>query len=65
MRIATFNTENLFSRAIVLTFKNNADGDKILKKIGDLQGELNKQVYDKPKILSLYNKRLSCKKITT
>lgn len=55
MRIATFNTENLFSRAIVLTFKDNADGDKILNKIGELQGELNKQVYDKPKILSLYN----------
>ena len=50
MRIATFNTENLFSRAIVLTFKDNADGDKILNKIGELQGELNKQVYDKPKI---------------
>jgi endonuclease/exonuclease/phosphatase family metal-dependent hydrolase len=55
MRIATFNTENLFSRAIVLTFKDNAEGDKILSKIGELQGELNKQVYDKPKILSLYN----------
>ncbi|MBP6024365.1 endonuclease/exonuclease/phosphatase family protein [Ferruginibacter sp.] len=55
MRIATFNTENLFSRAIVLTFKDNADGDKILNRIGELQGELNKQVYDKPKILSLYN----------
>lgn len=55
MRIASFNTENLFSRAIVLTFKDNADGDKILKKIGDLQGELDKQVYDKPKILALYN----------
>ena len=55
MRIATFNTENLFSRAIVLTFKDNSEGDKILNKIGELQGELNKQVYDKPKILSLYN----------
>jgi len=55
MRIATFNSENLFSRAKVLNFKNNADGDKLLKKIGDLQAELKKKVYDKPKILSLYN----------
>jgi len=55
MRIATFNTENLFSRAKVLNFKNNAEGDKILKKIGELQDELEKQVYDKPRILALYN----------
>ena len=55
MRIATFNSENLFTRAKVLNFKNSADGDKPLKKIGDLQGELKKKVYDKPKILSLYN----------
>ena len=55
MRIATFNTENLFSRARVLNFKNNADGDKILKKIADLQTELEKKVYDKPAILTLYN----------
>ncbi len=55
MRIATFNTENLFSRAKVLTFKDNAQGDKLLKKIGDLQAELNKKAYDKPKIMTLYN----------
>lgn len=55
MRIATFNTENLFSRARVLNFKNNADGDKLLNKISELQAELNKKEYNKPKILSLYN----------
>lgn len=54
MRIATFNTENLFSRAKVLNFKDNTEGDKILKKIGDLQAELDKEVYDKPKIMALY-----------
>lgn len=55
MRIATFNAENLFSRAKVLNFKNNAEGDKLLAKIGELQDELKKTVYNKPKILSLYN----------
>lgn len=55
MRIATFNTENLFSRAKVLNFKNNAEGDKILKRIGELQDELEKPVYNKAKILALYN----------
>jgi endonuclease/exonuclease/phosphatase family metal-dependent hydrolase len=55
MRIATFNTENLFSRAKVLNFKKNADGDKTLKQIADLQTELEKPVYDKPAILKLYN----------
>lgn len=55
MRIATFNAENLFSRAKVLNFKNNAEGDKLLAKIGELQDELKKPVYNKPKILSLYN----------
>lgn len=55
MRIATFNTENLFSRAKVLNFRNNAEGDKILKQVADLQAELEKQVYDKPAILKKYN----------
>ena len=55
MRIATFNTQNLFTRAKVLNFKDNTEGDKILKKIGDLQAELDKTVYNKPKILALYN----------
>ena len=55
MRIATFNTQNLFTRAKVLNFKDNTEGDKILKKIGDLQAELDRTVYNKPKILALYN----------
>jgi endonuclease/exonuclease/phosphatase family metal-dependent hydrolase len=55
MRIATFNAENLFTRAKVLNFKNNADGDVKLKQIAELQAELNKPVYNKQKILTLYN----------
>ncbi|HMO60697.1 MAG TPA: endonuclease/exonuclease/phosphatase family protein [Ferruginibacter sp.] len=55
MRIATFNAENLFTRAKVLNFTNNADGDVLLNKIAELQGELKKPVYDKPQILALYN----------
>jgi endonuclease/exonuclease/phosphatase family metal-dependent hydrolase len=54
MRIATFNTENLFSRAKVLNFKNNAEGDKLLAKIAILQDLLEATIYDKTKILSLY-----------
>jgi endonuclease/exonuclease/phosphatase family metal-dependent hydrolase len=55
MRIATFNTENLFTRAKVLNFKDSAQGDKILKKIAELQTELEKTAYNKAKIMALYN----------
>jgi endonuclease/exonuclease/phosphatase family metal-dependent hydrolase len=55
MRIAIFNTENLFSRAKVLNFRNNAEGDKILIQIADLQAELEKKIYDKAAILKKYN----------
>ena len=55
MRIATFNTENLFTRAKVLNFKDNAEGDKILKQVAELQAELANKAYDKTKILNLYN----------
>ncbi len=55
MRVATFNTENLFSRVKVLNFKNNADGDRQLKKIAELQDLLEHPVYDKVKIFALYN----------
>ena len=55
LRLASFNVENLFSRAKVFTFKNQAAGDKKQEIIGRLQAELEKSVYDKPTILSLYN----------
>lgn len=54
-RIGSFNTENLFRRAKVFTRKDPAVGDNILKTIGDLQNELKQPVYDKAKILGLYN----------
>jgi endonuclease/exonuclease/phosphatase family metal-dependent hydrolase len=54
-RIATFNVENLFSRAKVLNRDDPTVGDDALKKIGELQKELRRSTYDKPKILSLYN----------
>ena len=54
-RIATYNAENLFSRAKVFNISNPTIGDDAIKVIGELQKELNKTVYDKPKILNLYN----------
>jgi len=54
IRIAAYNVENLFDRARVLNFANNSEGDKWLVKIQDLQNELARAKYDKPKILTLY-----------
>lgn len=54
-RIATYNAENLFSRAKVLNLSDFTIGDDALKKIGELQKELRKSTYDKAKILNLYN----------
>ena len=53
-RVASFNAENLFTRARVLNMDDNTVADGILKKIGDLDKELRRTTYDKPKILSLY-----------
>lgn len=56
-RIATFNVENLFSRAKVLNLRDNeAIGDR-LEKISQLQKLLEKPTYsaaDKTKMLELY-----------
>ncbi|HEY4687700.1 MAG TPA: endonuclease/exonuclease/phosphatase family protein [Anaerolineae bacterium] len=54
LRIATFNVENLFSRAKVLNFADNTEGDTIIVDVGKLQKELSQASYDKPKILKLY-----------
>jgi len=54
-RIATYNAENLFSRAKVFNLSNPTIGDDAIKKIGDLQNELDRTVYNKAKILNLYN----------
>jgi endonuclease/exonuclease/phosphatase family metal-dependent hydrolase len=54
MRIASFNTENLFSRARALNIRRTETIKKWLEKIGELQDLLNKDSYDKPAIFKLY-----------
>lgn len=55
LRVATFNVENLFTRAKALNFVDNAAGDAILKRIDDLRVELRRKQYDAPTIISLYD----------
>jgi endonuclease/exonuclease/phosphatase family metal-dependent hydrolase len=54
-RIATYNVENLFSRVKVFNLSDPSIGDDAIKKIGELENELKKTVYDKTKIMDLYN----------
>lgn len=57
MRIASFNVENLFSRAKVLNFANNDVGTDLLKQIGELRNLLKAKNYTtatKKKILDKY-----------
>jgi hypothetical protein len=56
LKIATFNVENLFSRAKVLNFYDHEIGSEKLKLIGKLQAEFAKDVYDKQEIISKYVK---------
>jgi endonuclease/exonuclease/phosphatase family metal-dependent hydrolase len=53
-RVASFNAENLFTRARVLNMDDNTIADGILKTIGELDKELRRTTYDKPRILSFY-----------
>ena len=55
LKLLSFNVENLFSRARVLNFDDNAVGDDVLARIGELRAELKKKEYDKPRILQLYH----------
>ena len=54
LRVATFNVENLFSRAKVLNFWDHSNGDTILRTAADLQTELERTTYNKPRIIQLY-----------
>ncbi len=54
IRIATFNVENLFDRAKLLNFDDPSIGDRELGRVAQLQRELKKPNYDKPRILTLY-----------
>lgn len=55
LRIATFNVENLFSRAKIINFQNNENAVQPLNRVEELRAELHKEKYDKPKILELYH----------
>ncbi len=57
IRVASFNTENLFSRAKVLNFPDDAEISTELEKIRELDSLLRKSVYDaaiKKRIIVLY-----------
>jgi len=55
MRIASFNTENLFSRAKVLNFQNSDVGNDLLARIGELKELLKAQTYtNKTQIFNRY-----------
>jgi len=53
MRIASFNCENFFSRAILLN-RDNLAAKPLLEQFVQLQDELSKTAYDKPRIVALY-----------
>lgn len=53
-RLATFNVENMFCRPRLLNFRDNTVADELIVKVAAFRQELKKTVYDKPKILVLY-----------
>lgn len=54
LRVASFNVENLFSRARLLNFEDNAEADALIVSLGELRRELSQKAYDRPKVLKLY-----------
>ncbi|HEX8691861.1 MAG TPA: endonuclease/exonuclease/phosphatase family protein [Longimicrobium sp.] len=54
-RVASFNVENLFERARLLNFDDNAQADPLLARVEELRQELKRKTYDKEKILKLYH----------
>src|SRR6266498_2640333 len=56
VRIATFNCENLFSRPKIFELKSEKKSRDLLNAVADLEQELRKEVFDKPKIIKLEKK---------
>lgn len=54
LRIASFNVENLFSRAKLLNFEDNAEADALIARLRELRRELSRKEYDRKMILELY-----------
>lgn len=45
LRIATFNVENLFSRALILNLNDHKKTDELLEKVKDLQNAISQATY--------------------
>ena len=54
LKVVSFNVENLFSRARLLNFEDNAEADELIVSLGELRRELSREAYDKKLILKLY-----------
>jgi hypothetical protein len=55
VRIASFNAENLFSRARIMNLQNNGKTKGLLNKVERLRAELAKKTYNETAIIELYN----------
>jgi endonuclease/exonuclease/phosphatase family metal-dependent hydrolase len=55
LRIATFNVENLFSRARAINFQNNERGTEILEQIKQFEALLDQPVYDQAQLADQYD----------
>ncbi|BDC48798.1 hypothetical protein F183_A11140 [Bryobacterales bacterium F-183] len=53
IRLATFNVENLFDRPKIINLEDTAKSASLLQAAAQLQAELAKTVYDKPRIEQL------------
>ena len=52
LRVATFNCENLFRRPKIFN-EGTQEARALLEKVADLEDELRKDVFDKPRIAAL------------
>ncbi len=54
LRIATFNAQNLFDRAAIFDIRDGVENQKLLNDLAELQSQLEQEVYNKQKILSVF-----------